>query len=79
MKYCQINALERVQMKAAKFANHMNVSVWETLAQRRQIVRTCALFKTYTGLWAWKCIGDRLKAPCYLSRDDRDRKIRARK
>jgi hypothetical protein len=30
MKYGQMNTLERVQKKAAKFANHTNVSVWET-------------------------------------------------
>jgi len=29
----QINALDRVQMKAAQFANHMKHSDWETLAQ----------------------------------------------
>jgi hypothetical protein len=36
----QINALERVQKKAAKFAighNHRNVSDWESFAQRRKI------------------------------------------
>jgi len=27
----------------------------------------------------WKSIVDRLKGPCYLSRDDHDHKIRARK
>jgi hypothetical protein len=44
----QINALERVQKKAAKFAighNHRNGSDWESLAQRRMIARLCALFK----------------------------------
>jgi len=44
----QINALDRVQMKAAKFANHTNDSVWANLAQRRKIARICALFKAYT-------------------------------
>jgi len=38
-----------VQKKAAKFANHANDSVWETLAQPRNIARICALFKAYTG------------------------------
>jgi len=61
MKYGQINALERVQKKAAKFANHTNLLVWEILVQRRQIARICALFKAYIGEWAWKCIGDRLE------------------
>ena len=29
----QINALDRVQMTAAQFANHTNDSDWETVAQ----------------------------------------------
>jgi hypothetical protein len=48
----QINALECVQKKAAKFAighNHRNGSDWESLAQHRKIARLCALFKAYTG------------------------------
>jgi hypothetical protein len=68
-----------VQKKAAKSANHANDSVWDTLAQRRRIARICAPFKAYSGERALKAIGDRLQAPCYLSRDDHDRKIRARK
>ena len=39
----QINVLDRVQKKAAKFVNHTNDPVWETLAQIRKIVRICAL------------------------------------
>jgi len=74
----QINALDRVQKKAAKFANHTNASVWESLAQRRKIARICPVFKTYIGEQAWNAIGDRLKGPCYLSRDDQERKISAR-
>ena len=72
----QINALDRVQRKAA--ANHTKPSGWETLAQRRKTARICPVFKAYTGEQAWKAIGDRLKGPCYLSRDDQDRKISAR-
>jgi hypothetical protein len=34
---------------------------------------------TYTEERAWVPVGDRLKGPCYLDRDDNDRKIRARK
>jgi hypothetical protein len=49
------------------------------LAQRRKIAGICALFKAYIGERAWKFIGNRLKGPCYLSRDDHDRKFRARK
>jgi len=32
-----------------------------------------------TVIWAWKSIGERLKRPCYLSRDDHGRKIRGSK
>jgi hypothetical protein len=31
------------------------------------------------GLHSTKAIGERLQGPCYLSRDDHDRKIRTRK
>ncbi|KDR24007.1 hypothetical protein L798_07949 [Zootermopsis nevadensis] len=75
----QINELEQVQKKACKFAYHRSYSNWETLAQRRKIACICALFKAYTGEWAWKAIGDRLQRPYYLSRVDHIRKIRCRK
>jgi hypothetical protein len=75
----QINSLDRVQNIAAIFAHHRNDSNWVTLTQHREIARICALFKAYTGELAWKAIGDRLQRPCYLSRVDRDRKIRSRK
>jgi len=52
----QINALDRVQRKAARFTNHTNDSDWETLAQRRTIARLYALFKAYFGKRAWKAI-----------------------
>jgi hypothetical protein len=52
----QINALDRVQNTVAKFAHHRNDSNWETLTQRREIARICALFKAYTGERAWKAI-----------------------
>jgi hypothetical protein len=42
-------ALDRVLKKADKFANHMNDSGWEALAQRRKRVGICALFKANTG------------------------------
>jgi hypothetical protein len=45
----QINALDRVQKAAAKFAHHRNDSNWVTLTHRRKISRICALFKEYTG------------------------------
>jgi hypothetical protein len=38
----------------------------------------CSLQSVH-GRWAWKAIDDRLQGPCYLSRFDRDRKIRIRK
>jgi len=75
----QVFALNRVQKRTAKFANNINESGWETLAQQRLIARTCAFFKAYTGGWAWKVIGDRLLKPCYLSREDHNQKIRTTK
>ena len=65
--------------RAAKFANHMKDLVWETLVWHKKIARNCILLKAYTGEWAWKSKGDRLKGPCCLSRDDHNHKIRARK
>ena len=75
----QINVLDRVLKKTSKFANHMNDSLWETLAQRWKLARICFLFKAYCGERTWKAIGGTLQGPYYLSRDDHDRKIRARK
>ena len=68
-----------MQKKAAKFANHTNNSVWKTLAQLNNIAHICALFKANAGERAWKAVGDRLQGPCYLSRDEHNRKIRPRK
>jgi hypothetical protein len=45
----QISAIDRVQKRAAKFANHMNRPKWETLASHRKLLRICTLFKTYSG------------------------------
>ena len=75
----QINALDRVQKKAAQFTNHTKDSYCETLAHHRTITGLCALFKAYSGEWTWKAIGDRLRRPYYLSRVDHVRKIRDRK
>jgi hypothetical protein len=75
----QVRDLNRVQRRAAKFANHTNDSGWESSAQRRMIARIRALYKSYTGRRAWKAIGKSLLKPCYLSRDDHGRKIRSRK
>jgi len=75
----QINALDRVQTKAAQFTNHTKDSDWETLAQCRTIAGLCALLKAYSGERAWKAIRDRLRRHYYLSRVDYVRKIRDRK
>ena len=75
----QINALERVQTKAAQFTNDTKDSDWVTLAQRRTIARLYVLFKAYSGERAWKAIRDRLRRTYYLSRVDHVRKIRDRK
>jgi len=74
-----MQTLDHVLKKAAKFVNHANHSVWETLAQRRNVARVCSLFKAYSGKRTWKAVGNRLQGPWYLSSDDRDRKIMARK
>jgi hypothetical protein len=76
---CQVNALDHIQKKVAKFVQHTGGLLWESLAQRRKIARMCVLFKVYTDEWVWKAIGYRLQAPCYLSRVDHFWKIRARK
>jgi hypothetical protein len=71
----QINMLDHVQKKAAKFANDTNNSGCETLAQHKKIVHICALFKPYIGEWACKSIGNRLKGPYNLSKDDHEHNI----
>jgi len=44
----QVSALNRLQKRAAKFANNVNELGLETLAQHRLIAQICALFKAYT-------------------------------
>jgi len=75
----QINALDRVQNKSAKFVHHANSPNWETLASRRKLSRIRALFKAYSAERAWKAIGDRLQRPHYLSKVDHEMKIRNRR
>jgi len=75
----QMNALDRVQKRAAQNTNRAKDSDSETLAQRRTIARLFALFKAYSGKRAWKAIRDTLRRPCHLSRVDHVRKIRDRK
>ena len=58
---------------------------WRILRKRRtsilqmKLSRICALFKAYSGEWAWKAIGDRIQRPHYLSKVDHDWKIRSRR
>jgi hypothetical protein len=72
----QINALDRVEKKAAQFTNNTKDSEWETLAQRRTIACLCTLFKAYCGGRTWKALRDRWRRIYYLSRIDHVRKIR---
>jgi len=57
----------------------MNESNWDKLSQRRKISQIRVLFKAYFGERGWKAIDDRLQRPNYLSRVDRERKIRNRR
>jgi hypothetical protein len=75
----QINALDQVQNKVAKFSHQKNGLNWETLAQHKKIARICAFFKVNTGERAWKVTSDKLQKPGYLSKVDHDRKLRSRK
>ena len=50
----QVRALNGVQKRSAKFANNINGSGWETVAQRRLIALICVLFRAYTGRQYWK-------------------------
>jgi hypothetical protein len=63
----QVSALNGWKKRADEFANNVNVSGWETLAQRRLVALICTLFKAYTGRWAWKAIGNRFLKSWYLS------------
>ena len=55
---------------------HITRTIWS--GRHRKIARICALFKVYTEERAWKALEDRLQG-YYLSRDDHDSKVRARK
>ena len=67
-----------VHCMSAKFAHRQGGLNWESLTQRRETARLCALFKTYKGERAWINIRDRLQASSYLSRVDHKWKIKAR-
>jgi hypothetical protein len=59
----QIGALNRVQGRAAEFANNADQTGWESLEERRKVSRLCALFKAYKGRRAWGSYwGQTLKA-----------------
>ena len=75
----QKRELDRVQKKAAKFANQTRNPEWETLVSRRKVSRLGSLYKAYCGERAWKGIRDSLERPHYLSRVDHNRKIRSRR
>jgi len=75
----QINALDRVQKKAAKFVHHKISPNRESLASRRKVSRLCAPYKAYCGQRAWEVIGGSLKRPHYLSRVGHVRKMRTRR
>ena len=74
----QLSAIDRLQNKADKFAQHSVGLDWKSFAQRRKISNMCAIFKASTCERAWKAIGDSLQAPSYLSKVDQYRKFRAR-
>jgi hypothetical protein len=57
-----LNTLDCVQKKAAKFADHTSDLLWETLVHDSKMARICALFKVYSGYWAWKTTRDGLQA-----------------
>jgi len=75
----QINALDRVQKKAAQFTNNTKDYEWQILAQRRKIASLCALFTACCGERAWKAIRDRLRRAYCLIRVEKVQKIRGRK
>jgi len=48
-------------MNVAQFTNNTKDSDWENVAERRTITCLCALFKAYSGEWAWQPICNRLR------------------
>ena len=65
----QIKASDCEQNKAVTFAIQTNDSFWEN------VTRNWVLFNAYTGESTRKSIGYSFEGPCYLSRNDHDRKI----
>jgi hypothetical protein len=68
----QVGALDRLQKRAAKFANTDQMG-WETFAGGTIVARLCSFYNAYIGGRAWKAIGDR------MSREGHNQKIRTRK
>jgi hypothetical protein len=68
-----------MRKKMANFADLDNHSVWETLEQRRKVTRLCDDFKANTAERAWKATWNTFQGSCNLSRDNHDKKIRAKK
>ncbi|KAJ4441903.1 hypothetical protein ANN_11763 [Periplaneta americana] len=83
----QIDSIEKVQRKAAKYVKmgngHDEEIVkdlgWELLKSRRRKTRLTALFKAQMGHKAWNDIDARLATPSYLGRTDHIRKFKCRK
>ncbi|KAJ4450891.1 hypothetical protein ANN_02324 [Periplaneta americana] len=83
----QINSLERIQYRAAKFVkakredgnDTIKELKWETLENRRRKIRITSLYRAHLGQKAWVDITARLEKPTYYGRNDHDFKIKYRK
>ncbi|KAJ4451755.1 hypothetical protein ANN_03226 [Periplaneta americana] len=83
----QINSLERIQYRAAKFVkgkredgnDTIKELKWETLENRRRKTRITSLYRAHLGQKAWVDITARLEKPTYYGRNDHDFKIKCRK
>ncbi|KAJ4431971.1 hypothetical protein ANN_20580 [Periplaneta americana] len=83
----QINSLERIQYRAAKFVkgkredgnDKIKELKWETLENRCRKTRITSLYRAHLGQKAWVDITARLEKPTYYGRNDHDFKIKCRK
>ncbi|KAJ4450855.1 hypothetical protein ANN_02286 [Periplaneta americana] len=83
----QINSLERIQYRAAKFVkgkredgnDTIKELKWETLENKRSKTRITSLYRAHLGQKAWVDITARLEKPTYYGRNDHDFKIKYRK
>ncbi|KAJ4434444.1 hypothetical protein ANN_23006 [Periplaneta americana] len=83
----QINSLERIQYRAAKFVkgkredgnDTIKELKWEPLENRRRKTRITSLYRAHLGQKAWVDITARLEKPTYYGRNDHDFKIKCRK